>query len=401
MSSVSSILLILGMIKPDLTGGLISLSLVYLLYLYSAPIIARPRQPIDPASKLTLPLLWMTSLWVVSALSLPILAELTPITAILFGFILSLTPRYLIPLFFLIFTCLELSLIVAYNLDPWRALYHVFAHVGAAFTLPRLITPEWILRSLYPRILDIEELPLSRRYFDAARFTPSHELTAAPPAQSLSSADHEVEPTFSASHAAIKTPLPQATQHHSSLDQIIHSGTIQDASPAILETLTGLLHQRVVNPDTRGTDELSQLLKEHHDRAASFINRSLSVHLQLLRQQLHVETAVLLWSRPKTAEFEVRAVDSLRDEWKATRFTLHYGILEEARREPLIFNDPIEAHQLVPYYDESLTIGGLMSAPVYLSSSEEAEGILLIVALMNAGIIWTVQRSELWLKRLP
>lgn len=383
ISAISVVMLIMGKIQPDLMGGLLSLCSVYLLYLYSAPIIAQPRRSVDEVIKFTLPLLWITSIWTFSALLMVVISEITPITALIFGIILSLSPLYLIPLFFLIFTCLELSLIVAYNLSSGIAIYHILTHLIAGFTLPRLISPEWVLRSLYPRILEVNELPLSRRYFDAARFTPSHELTLA--ASEVDASPRGVTATSSGLDLPIHGNRPPSSSELKAnrnrlqnLERGIRPEHQESQLSPVLETLTDLLHDRASGLSRRHSGELSALLSRHHDRAASFISRSLTVHLQLLRQQLHVETAVLLWYRPKTNELEVRAVDTLRDEWCATRFSARYGILEEALRESLVFNDPIEAHQLVPYYEESLTIGGLLSHPIHLSTESEAEGILLV-----------------------
>jgi diguanylate cyclase (GGDEF)-like protein len=150
---------------------------------------------------------------------------------------------------------------------------------------------------------------------------------------------------------------------------------IRSAVTPLIENITGIV--RSYSP-IEGMPELRDVLREHNQQAIEFINRSLDVHLQLLRQQLHVESAVLLWLRPKDGTLEIRACDSMRDAFVYGSYAISEGILDAALCDPLRFDEPIEAHKIIPYYDQSITLGGLLSTPVYLSSRERADGILLV-----------------------
>lgn len=391
LSSISSLFLIFGGLGPNLSTLLLLLSVIYALYLYSAPIIRHPQAEPSEVIKLTLPLMWVTSLWVVAASFTDTIDAITPISALMFGVLLSLVPRYLIPILFLVTVCFELSLIVQYPISLGSGVFHIVAHLLSALTIPRKVTPTWVVRSFYPRLLDIEELPLKNRFFDPSKFRSSHEhitnvrigdqnFRQGDP--NLTSDGLEWDSSPLGSHTAVSgrsiTPAP-------SKDVTLNTDAVEESLPPPLESkiqnetqygnITRLI--RSYSP-IQGEREIERAVKAHNQRAIAFINRSMKVNLELLRQQLHVETAVLLWLRPSHGQLEVRAVDTIRDEWTATRFDRHYGILEEALAEPLEFNDPIEAHYLVPYYDESLTIGGLLSYPITLNEGESADGVLLV-----------------------
>ena len=399
LSLVGALLLIFKMLDLNLSTILLILIFEYVIYLYSAPIIKKPNDDIDDVLKFTLPLLWITNLWLIAASFPSLIQGFTPISAFIFGIILSLTPKYFIPILFLISSCFELSFILTYVPSVEVGYFHIGAHLLAILTIPRLVTVEWIIRSFYPRQLETGELPLKRRYFDAKKFKPSHDR------QNIVRIGEEVsggwaaiaedrvlgEEDWDSTPVKVngdKLSLNSQRNNQGSSDLVSDVNTINEskvptehvkvlnksATPA-LSKVTSLI--RGYSP-IQGEAEIHEAVKAHSEQAIAFINHSLKVHLELLRQQLHVETAVLLWVRSGRTQLEVRAVDTLRDEWILTQFDLYYGILEEALAEPLVFNDPIEAHELVPYYDQSLTIGGLLSMPVCFSDRDVADGILLV-----------------------
>ena len=406
-SLASAVFLISGHIALNGWGLLLSALLVYLLYLYTAPIVRAPNEPVDEVLKLTLPLTWLSFFWVISGVATPFLSAITPFTALGVGVILSFTPRYLFPLLFLISACLELSFIVNAHLSTGMVVYHVVIHFLSVITLPRILSTQWAIRAFYPRILALEELPLSHRYFDSTRFAPSRRDLAEymPHHTSHVGANSSANQTAahlthsSSSHQELhakwdSTPLkinevdipPHRSQSRHGQppfsDPLVHDlmGSIEppmikSAVTPLIENITGIV--KSYSP-IEGMPQLRDVLREHNQQAIEFINRSLDVHLHLLRQQLHVESAVLLWLRPKDHTLEIRAYDSMRDAFVYGSYSINQGILEAALRDPLRFDEPIEAHKIIPYYDRSVTLGGLLSTPVYLSSAEHADGILLV-----------------------
>ena len=390
-------LFIFKLIDNELANILLLLLFSYVLYLYTAPIIKKPQDPVDEVLKLNLPLLWITYLWLFAAIFPNAIAGFTVISALVFGILLAISPSYFIPIFLLIASCYELALLFHYIPSSSTAYFHGLTHLVAALNIPRMIDAKWLIRSIYPRVLDIEELRIRERYFDPTKFTHSHEVNPiVNTGGELSNAkvlkderdfnenkDWDSSPVMSPGK-----PLSTGSQRHDNAASDLASdlNTIADAqfnpiNPAMKppqEVLTKVTSLIKGYSPIQSESEIKNAVRAHNSQAIEFINRSLKVHLALLRQQLHVETAVLLWLRADQRQLEVRAVDTLRDEWTLTQFNTDYGILEEALNEPLIFNDPIEAHVLVPYYDQSLTIGGLLSMPVFLSDQNQADGVLIV-----------------------
>ncbi len=400
LSLIGSGVFIFDLIDNELINILLLIIFSYTLYLYTAPIVRRPKDPVPEVLKLTLPLLWITFLWLIAAIFSEAIAGFTLLSALSFGILLALAPSYFIPIFLLIASCYELALIFHYKPSLYVSLFHSLTHLIAALNIPRMIDSKWVIRSIYPRILDIEELEFRRRYFDPNKFTHSHEVNP------IVNTGHELsnakilknESDFEDNNAWDSSPLQSpkeqfstgSQRHHSASSDLISGlNTIADdqSKPNHIvaqpkhgqERLTKVTSLIKGYSPIQSEVEIKEAVRAHNNQAIEFINRSLTVHLALLRQQLHVETAVLLWQRSGCQQLEIRAVDSLRDEWiNSTQFDTDYGILEEALHEPLIFNDPIEAHILVPYYDQSLTIGGLLSMPVYLSGQDQASGVLVV-----------------------
>ena len=399
LSLVGAGLFIFNLLENELSNILLILIFIYSLYLYTAPIIRKPQDPVDEVLKLNLPLLWITFLWVFAAIFPNAIAGSTVVSALLFGILLAVSPSYFIPIFLLIAACYELALLFHYIPSSNVAYFHGIVHLVAALNIPRMIDAKWLIRSIYPRVLDIEELRIRERYFDPSKFTHSPEVN---PIVNTGGAISNVkvlknEPDFTDGQDWDSSPvmspgkqLSTGSQRHQGAASDLISGlnTVEDnqfgshpvgspikAPKEILNKVTSLI--KGYSP-IQSEEEIKTAVRAHNSQAIEFINRSLKVHLALLRQQLHVETAVLLWLRADLEQLEVRAVDTLRDEWTVTQFKTDYGILEEALNEPLIFNDPIEAHVLVPYYDQSLTIGGLLSMPVFLSGQTKADGILIV-----------------------
>ncbi len=399
LSVMSALLLIFGALGLNLSTLLLLVSITYVLYLYSAPIIKYPKGEISEVILLTLPLLWVTSLWVIAASFSFAIDGVTPISAFIYGLVLSLVPRFMIPILFLVTICFELSLIIRYQLSLSSAIFHLAAHLLSALTLPRRITPQWVIRSLYPRLLDIDELPLKDRFFDPSKFRASHdrvsnvsisrERSGAPlnPNPNLTSDGLEWDSSpirsddslsVSSSSSSIRTDLDEKAENIAQESGLGSERTALSLSRSVTPMVGNVTSLLKSYSPIQGELEIEAAVRAHNDQAIDFINRSLKVHLELLRQQLHVETAVLVWLRPEGERLEIRAVETIRDEWTHTQFDRRYGILDEALTEPLSFNDPIEAHCLVPYYDESLTIGGLLSYPIFMSDRDHADGIVLV-----------------------
>ena len=407
VSMVSAILLIFNQITFDLWSILLVAVMAYLLYLYTAPVIRNPQDPVDEALKLTLPLTWLCFFWTLSALAKPMLPALTLPFALGAGVVLSLVPQYLLPFLLLIIACLELSLVVNAQLSVGLASFHVAAHFLSVTTLPRLLSKSWFIRACYPGLIDTSSLPLSHRYFDSSIFSPkrrthdsSDQLNRAPISTSTQvidglpimrpqqpGSDVYQDPAFEASWNHAPVQLDDRSLQRSQVTSLYPAGNdfevnteengreLRAAVEPAVENITGLV--RSYSP-IEGMPALREVLREHNLRAASFINRSLEVHLKLLRQQLNVDSAVLLWIKGQERCLGIRAADSIRDTFTRGPYQITDGILEEALRESLRFDEPIEAYTILPYYDRSVTLGGLLSTPVYLSHPDLADGILIV-----------------------
>ena len=117
-------LFIFNLLENELSNILLILVIIYSLYLYTAPIIRKPQDPVDEVLKLNLPLLWITFLWFLLRYSQMQSQSSTVVSALLFGILLAVSPSYFIPIFLLIAACYELALLFHYIPSSNVAYFH-------------------------------------------------------------------------------------------------------------------------------------------------------------------------------------------------------------------------------------------------------------------------------------
>ena len=384
ISMITALLLVLGMLQVTLWNIVLLVLQVYLLIIFTFPLIKSPSITKQDHLTLSLPLLYLTTLWSCVAIFPSYIEHTSLLSALIFAIVLGLTTPFLQPLMILSAICFETALIIAYPLTDWQIYFHASTHTIAMLVIPRFIHVEWIKRAIYPRTLEVNELPVAQRHFVPA-LHPVIENAAAsniqPPELDLGSvaADLLVEDALNS-----KALDQMVAEWVESDDRLIALNPVDLQSPSRTpsEELDLGLSTRQVQPFLPATQitDFKDFSIRYTRQAMQFIKDSFKAQLDVLRQQLLLDTAAVIWRKGHTGKAGLKSVSTDRKEWICKSFPINYGILEEAFERPMAFHEPIEATHLVPYYDRRVTLGGFISVPIFIDGQDQdvASGILCI-----------------------